>query len=81
MYTALALHGGFMRIDWMDFSASDAISMGHAAWKVHDYQETEVRRSVITSGPDGISQTDSGAPDYAWPPLPPEVAAELEQRS
>ncbi|WP_433434905.1 hypothetical protein [Nonomuraea sp. CA-141351] len=81
MYTALALYGGFMRVDWMDFSASDAVSMGRAAWEVRDYQETEIRRVVITSRPDGLSQTETGDPDYAWPPLPPEIAAELEQKS
>ncbi|MGP4104389.1 hypothetical protein [Nonomuraea sp. KM90] len=81
MCTALALHGGLMRVDWMDFSAAGAVSIGHAFWDVRDYQATEIRRSVITSGPDGITEANTGAPGFAWPPLPPEVAAELEQKT
>ncbi|MFI6883843.1 hypothetical protein [Streptosporangium canum] len=65
----------------MDFADPDAVTVGHAAWEVRDYQEIEIRRTVITSGPDGISETETGDPNHAWPPLPPEVAAELEQKS
>lgn len=81
LYTALALYGGYLRVDWMDFADPDALSVGHGTWEVRDYQETEMRSGVITSGPGGISETNSGDPGYVGPNLPPDIAAALHERA
>jgi hypothetical protein len=80
MNTALALYGGYMRINWMSFgdaSEDFAVGTGHALWQITDHHETEIARNAVVSGPDGVTETGSPIPAGHNPPLPPDVVEKL----
>ncbi|GAA3085872.1 hypothetical protein GCM10020000_85490 [Streptomyces olivoverticillatus] len=82
MSTALALYGGYMRINWMSFGGPEtqfSVGAGHSLWEVASHVATEVSRTAIVSGPDGLKEegpTDPAAVPVL--PLPPEVEAKLK---
>jgi hypothetical protein len=80
MNTALALYGGYLRVNWMsygDASEDFAIGVGHTLWQITDHHETELARRSIVSGANGITETGTPMTEDLAPPLPPEVAEKL----
>ncbi|MEU6352076.1 hypothetical protein ABZ896_22530 [Streptomyces sp. NPDC047072] len=76
MSTALALYGGWMRINWFDMGGADSMGAGHSLWEVSAHQVREVSRWSAVAGPDGVRDegpTNPGAAPVL--PLPPEVEA------
>lgn len=79
MHTALALYGGYQRIDWIEVGGADtdfAVSLGHGLWKITDQQETRLGGHEVTSDTTGVHDGERcSVPAGGYPPLPPEVAA------
>ncbi|MFF7953969.1 hypothetical protein [Streptomyces griseorubiginosus] len=80
--TALALYGGYMRINWMSFGGEEtqfSVGAGHSLWEVSSHRATEVSRTALVSGPGGVREEGPTDP-AAMPelPLPPEVEAKLQ---
>lgn len=79
MSTALALYGGYMRINWFDMGGADSMAAGHSLWEVSAHQVREISRWTAVAGPDGVRDegpTNPGATPVL--PLPPEVEAKLK---
>ncbi|WP_424892219.1 hypothetical protein [Streptomyces sp. XH2] len=74
--TALALYGGYMRINWFDMGGANTMGAGYSLWEVSSHQAREVSRWSIVTGPDGVQEEGPTHPS-AVPvlPLPPEVEA------
>ncbi|MFE4304875.1 hypothetical protein ACFRR6_02165 [Streptomyces sp. NPDC056891] len=79
MATALALYGGYMRINWLDLGGADTMGMGHSLWEVSAHQAREISRWSAVAGPDGVHDEGPTNPS-AVPvlPLPREVEAKLK---
>ena len=78
MSTALALYGGWMRINWFDMGGAESMAVGHSLWEVSAHQVREISRWTAVAGPDGVRDegpTNPGATPVL--PLPPEVEAKL----
>jgi hypothetical protein len=78
MSTALALYGGWMRINWFDMGDAESMAVGHSLWEVSAHQVREISRWTAVAGPDGVRDegpTNPGATPVL--PLPPEVEAKL----
>lgn len=80
MTTALALYGGYLRVDFIDYQP-EALTLGHTLWAVADQHATVLSRHEMTSGDDGITEIhpiDSKVTSV-YPPVPPEITAERER--
>ncbi|MFI5864731.1 hypothetical protein [Streptomyces sp. NPDC051546] len=75
--TAMALYGGYMRINWFDMGDADSMGAGHSLWEVSTHQMHEVSRWSSIVGPHGVRDEGPTNPNSSPVlPLPPEVEAE-----
>ncbi|MFF2226877.1 hypothetical protein ACFVV7_26585 [Streptomyces globisporus] len=76
MSTALALYGGWIRINWFAMGDADSMRAGHSLWEVTGHEVREISRWSTVAGPDGVRSEGPTNPS-AVPvlPLPPEVEA------
>lgn len=70
------------RINWLSFGGPEtqfSVGAGHALWEVSSHVATEVSRTALVTGPEGV-QEDGPTDPAAMPelPLPPEVEAKLQ---
>jgi len=80
MTTVLALYGGFLRVDFMDYRP-ESLALGHTLWRIADQELSELSRHEAVAGDGGVTEIHP-IPDKhesVYPPLPPEVQARLDR--
>jgi hypothetical protein len=80
MTTALALYGGYLRVDFVDYQP-EALALGHTLWSIAGQHATVLSRHEMTAGEAGITETRPAGSTVTsvYPPVPPEVLAERER--
>jgi hypothetical protein len=76
MTTALALYGGNLRVDFMDYQP-EGLALGHTLWSIAEQRATIISRHEMAADESGVTEDIHPSKDTGvYPPVPPEVLAE-----
>jgi hypothetical protein len=80
MTTALALYGGYLKADFIDYGP-EALAMGHTLWSIAGQHVTMLAQHEMAADEDGIIEVHpvDNKETSVYPPLPPEIVAERER--
>ena len=80
MTTALALYGGYLRVDFVDYQP-EALALGHTLWSVTGQHATVLSRHEMAVGEAGITEIHpiDSTVTSVYPPVPPEILPERER--